>query len=544
MRSLVKRIERLAGCRKRWKTVPARRSTSERTRSSTAFIQTSASLICCGALGSLENSSVAHMYPGPRIWRLTIAAAVLLAGQLAPLQGSRDQIDSASQEQLIAEKDPGASARDKEDVASSDGSRVAWRTPLGGTWRVMVNGQPQGSEFDEVRTVSFSARGERLAYAAKRNGKWVIVADGKQEPGTYDDVGVPTFSDDGRHLAYPVQRAKKWMVVVDGHDHGPALDGIVALKLSADGQRVAYAGRHGGAMLGEKWVVVVDGTEGPSFDIVGGLHFSRDGRRFAHGGVRIKQGFGFQRAEGRVFVDGKPGGSFEGSRTGSIVQGLVTGSTKELVRGYFAELWSPAHSVSAPVFSPDGEHVAYAAQRSKDDAVVFLDDQIGPAFQAIASGPVFSADGRHVAYVAWESGAPVLVVDSKRIGGAQRGFTLVSSPIFAPDESRVAYVGAAGGLWFEEGFTRRARRRVCVDDKTGSEYDALAVTDLTFSQDSRHLAYAVHDAGGSQSFAVVDGQEAKHYDRILPGTMSISGDKTLSYVAQSGRKFVRVTRVL
>ena len=516
--------------------------------------------------------------PSCRMSAGVVFSLTVCAGLLDSAQGTAS-LAMSSAEELIAEKDVGSPADDQEDTASMDGRRVAWRTARDKKWTVMLNGDRQAAEFDEVRSLTFSEDGKHLAFAARRDKTWLMVLDAKElsqrfdevgspvfardgariaytakrdkkwsivlgsdvSASSYDDVGLPVFSHDGVHVAHSAKRAGKWIVFVDGVERGPQFDGVINRTFSPDGQRVAYVGRRG-----SKWIGVLDGKEGPPFDILGGLAFSSDSRRFSYAGADVHKSLGSQKAQGRAVVDGEPGPQFEGNQVGSLTRSMLTGTNVAIVEGYFNQLFSDTHGVTAPVFSPDGTRVAYAVHRGKDDAVVMVDGEPGPRFPSIAAGPMFSADSRHVAYVVSEVGGKTLVVDGERVGKpSSAGTDFVSELTFAPNNRTVGYVGITGGSWYERGLTRRAKRRVYMDGHSGVEYDALRVSKLLFTSDSRHLIYAVHQLQeGSQnvSFIVTDGAEGKRYDYLL--TLLVLDTRTVVYTAQSGRKFFRVTQSL
>ncbi len=515
----------------------------------------------------------------------------LAAPRTAPAQVVSPAPPLVVQEELLGEKDPGTPAQDDEDTVSPDGRRVAWRAKRGKKWVAVVNGQEQGSQFDEVRWLIFSPdsqhlayRGKRgkkwmlvldgqeqgiqhdavaylrfkpasslLSYASQRGKKWLVVLDGKEGP-QYDDVGRPIFTRDGGHIAYPAKRRKKWVMVADGQEQPFEFDDITVWMFSPDGQRLAYVGRRKA-----DWLVVVDTQGGPAFDIVGGLTFSPDSRRFAYAGVGTGWALGGEKAAGMVVIDRQQGPVFKATlgSTGKSVLGVLGGMSvrEEFVKGYFDRLWPAWHGVSSPAFSPDSRHIAYAARRGKNEVVVMLGGEPGPQFEAIVGGPVFSPDSEQVAYVAAEKGTVNLVLGTTKVAGVARKGRFLSSLdyeerpsefasylAFSPDSRRVAYLWVRGGSFYARRFTQRARRQVFLDGQPGKEYDAIAVFNLTFSPDSQHLAYDVHDIDGGRSLVVVDGQEGKHYDQVMSGSLSFSGDNLVTYMARAGRKFYRVTQ--
>jgi hypothetical protein len=505
-------------------------------------------------------------------WRLLgSACGCLVVASLVPGGTTGPETPVPVREEELGTKDAAAPMFHLEDVASPDGGRVAWKTPQGRSWQVVVNGEPHGPAFDDVRNLTFSHDGQHIAYAARRDGLWRIVRDGTEQETAYEDVSGVLFAGDGRRLASTVKqggqwlivvdgepvsgpydeiamvvfagdldqlvhtakRAKKWVVVVNGREHDLEFDDIEAVFVAQAGKRVAYAARRGAGIKAAwgraKWHVVVDGAEGPAFGILGGLVMSRDGRRVGYGAIREDRA-----GDGRIVVDGIEGPGFGGG-------GASSGSYRKA--GYFQRLWPLVHSVGGPVFSPDGERVAYAAQRGRRDAVVIVDGEPGDQYEAIISPPVFSRDGKRLAYVVVEKGAPVLIVDGQRSGAGDAETDFVSSLVFSPGGDRVAWVGVRGGVWFEGGHTSRARRRAYVDGVPGPEFNVPALLNVRFSPDGRHWAYEVHGLREGGALVVVDGSPAKRYGRVFTGTLSFQG-QSLSYIAQSRGTFYRVTHGL
>jgi hypothetical protein len=452
------------------------------------------------------------------------------------------QTIQAGAEELIAEKPPACPALDDEDVASRDGRKVAWRCRANDRWTVFVNGVPQGGGFEEAHWLTFSPDGQHVAFAARHDKRWTIVEDGKERPTTYEEVGPPVYSDDGKHIVHAAKATKKWMLVMDGEPRGGEFDDILSQSLSPDGQRVAYVGRRR-----NKFVVVLDGKEGTPFDIVGGIGFSSDSRRFAYAGADVNRGFGKQKAVGRATIDGTAGPTFEGAQIGSLLKNFATSSTPYLLVGYLPQLLSDTHGVTAPVFSPDGRRVAYAVRRDKDTSTVIVDGEPGPVLPSIVAGPVFSPDSQHVAVVISEGDAKILVVDGvKTAGSAASGADFIVGLAFAANNRRGAYIGIDGGNMYEQGYTRRARRRVYVDGTPGPEYNALYLGQLQFTPDGAHVTYVVGLAEKPTrvAFVVVDRLEGKRYDDVFSPVRVAEGARAIIYTAQAGRRLFRVTQPL
>src|SRR5262249_32767580 len=85
---------------------------------------------------------------------------------------------------------------------------------------------------------------------------------------------------------------------------------------------------------------------------------------------------------------------------------------------------------------------------------------------------------------------------------------------------------------------------VVVDGNEEKSYDAIVPDTLSFSPDSQRLAYAAHV--GTKQFVVVDGNQGRHYDSILEGTLVFSSDsqreaygvqeRTKRFVVVDGRR--------
>jgi Tol biopolymer transport system component len=347
---------------------------------------------------------------------------------------------------------------DRSIAVSPDGKRVAYaiyKNKLLGDVHVVVVDGKAGQEFDEIGVFSviFSPDGKRLAYSAKRDKQWSVVVDGQVGAG-YDGAisGTPIFSPDSKRVAYVTETKGKWSVVVDGQP-GAEYAGIWGLRFSPDSRRVAYAARRD-----KKWSTVVDGQPGAEYEDILGPVFSPDSKRVAYAAMRDK--------EWSVVADGQAAGEFEeiSSLTFSpdskrlayaaakdkrwmvLVDGQVYAKDAGRVggRGY-PSFYSENHNIkwSPKVnFSPDGKRMLYTSLLDKGFSVV-VDGKAGPEFDDLGF-PVFSPDGNHVAYVAATPGlghislptAKIwlwsMIVDGHVVAGTW-SIILGDSPTFSPD---------------------------------------------------------------------------------------------------------------
>ena len=194
-------------------------------------------------------------------------------------------------------------------------------------------------------------------------GSWYAVVDGK-EGAKYDSVGDASFvfTPDSRHLAYVacVDRmfSKYCCVVVDGVEgkHYPAI-GEGSPLYSPDGKHLAFIAR-----VGKKWCVVLDGKEGKGYDEIKArsLVFSPDSRHLAYiAGIPAKN---VEQVDEK-FRDKTGDRSFVvlDEKEGRQYSGIVSGS---------------------PVFSPDGNHLAYVGRSGR---YFLVEDEVEKAAYEISS---------------------------------------------------------------------------------------------------------------------------------------------------------------
>lgn len=440
----------------------------------------------------------------------------------------------------------------------------------------------KGACFSHSRSsgLSFSPDGQRLAYQFSRGqNKWAMMVDGK-EGIELQELRDPLFSPDGQHVAYRAQKGRdKWVMVLDGLPDPEFAYVEENWTFSSDGKHLAYKAK----TASNKWVVVLDGQPGPEFEkIPKGPFFSTAGSRLAY---EVLEG-----AKNFVVVDGKPGPDFD-----SVPFPFGKG-----------EGHSPwGSSVGGFSFSPNGQHLSYLARRGQKFAVI-EDGEAGPEFPFILAGPVFSTDSQRAAYVGWERDAISMLLDgktAKRISVSEgkplytqsgrqtavnretawdnagevfaplvplwpvffagelfttmaaKNVNFVEHITFSPDGQRLAYVVGRGGHIFDGKEHSRAQRLVILDGREGRQYDADALSNLTFCSDSSHFAFEVHNADKGKSFVVLDGQEGKPYDELLTNkmgwwqpwvqsTLRFLDDNSVTYLVRDRRKFYRVTQPL
>ena len=310
------------------------------------------------------------------------------------------------------------------------------------------------------------------------------------------------------------------------------------------------------------------------------IFFSPDGRQVAFKafkGGKVYVGVNKDKSPEYTAVD-----ALRWSPTGKLAYRCSNGGTWSVVLGNQP---GPAlAAVGTPVFSPDGTKIAYEGSRGQGGAqdksawAVFVGGQKAGDY-ASCGPPVFSADGSVVAHsvrigVAGTANRAFHTVHAMVIGGkAGPECWGLSSPIFAPKGSRVAYTikpvenspnvqmvvdGKAGetftgmGMpyWNVDG-TRLAcwasqdrKFYLLVDGKKGDDY--LAVGDPVWSPDGKHVAHtATKAAAGAdatkppESFVVVDGKPLEPYLAVETPTFSPDSSQ-VAYGAKGGPKWMMV----
>lgn len=187
--------------------------------------------------------------------------------------------------------------------------------------------------------------------------------------------------------------------------------------------------------------------------------------------------------------------------------------------------------------SSDGKHVAYIRQTGSHRAVVT--GRVGAGykegFQVGGAGSlIYSPDGNHLAYAALGADGSkswAVVVDGKPIapdgqsesphgGAADR----ISSLIFSPDSKRTAYI------YSKASFRGKRDKEVVLDGRADPECDEIE--NLQFSADSQHVAY---EAKRDKSWSVVvDGHPGAEYEEIAGLRISSDGRRVAYAAKESG----------
>jgi hypothetical protein len=312
-----------------------------------------------------------------------------------------------------------------------------------------------------------SADGLRMAFVDRRDAGLVVVCDGKDGP-PWDEVKNLAFSENGQVLGYAARKDRLWCVVVGGRA-GPPHAVVQGPALSWDGRQVAYYG---------------SGSDSSGAVYVNGAQV---GHRRAEGKLPPAVS-----RNGRVAFVARATGTYEratepvkeeGTRPGTWGYSDMTDRRLYMVcdrsRGRLY------NDLRRPVFSPDGQHLAYAALLQGQWFIVCDGDHVAGPHEQV-SDPVWSAKSQKAVYAA-KSGVQWGVVCGGRGYGPHESVDMITA---SNDGRHVAYAARSGTQWL----------LVC-DGKSGPVFDGIDW--IGFSGDDRHLACAVKQR--NEQLVVVDG---------------------------------------
>ena len=293
------------------------------------------------------------------------------------------------------------------DLEMAPDGRIAysavWGKPSGGhdigAGGIVIDGQeipnvtsfsvPQAYGASPIIHVAWSPDGKRYAYIQQNTPDpgVTVKVNGKAMGLSYTGVGQLQWSPDGAHLAYMANAPNQLCFpVVDGKELDPCHT-YLEFTFSPNGQHYAYLAR---TQEGNK--LYYDGKEtwkAYAFES-GGLTFSPDSSHLGYSATSSISDY-------QAFIDGKP----QDGKLSSFRNRLNT---------------QPAIVYPRIVFSPDGAHHAYVADRA-DGSIktsVVVDGTWHPGTTGLFAFPAYSSDSKHFAVMNGNAqGGWCLMVDGK-----------------------------------------------------------------------------------------------------------------------------------
>jgi hypothetical protein len=311
---------------------------------------------------------------------------------------------------------------------------------------------------------------------------------------------------------------------------------------------------------GSRPVIIYDGVTGPKFDQLfpegTGAHpvvYSPDGNHWAYCGAQGSE-WVVMRDGKEVFRSSESGGS---GLTGPTNLGFTSNSQHLFFMYYttvhpypnrsdasnrfvFDEKATPpgaGNDLRGYVFSPDGNHVAY-----------FLDETKDPAYPI---PPRLWVDGQHSAYTAsypqWTSDNHLVTVQTLRVSDPRIGsvaeLLFDGHPLMRADLIK-AYVPPRGDVWVAvvvQPHVNPARSFLVVGGHQvpGSEIAGGSIGDVVFSPDGKHYAVVYSNASG-RAYVFSDGKKGLEYPMVrnLAFTADSSTLVYSSYDVSNGQSYL------
>ena len=281
---------------------------------------------------------------------------------------------------------------------SRDGKVVAYGVTKGDDHWV-VAGDWRSKSYGEVDSPILSADGKIVAFVAGEGGKRHLMANEAilfEYSKEWVGRGQMAISRDGKVIAQilgnPDQNIKKTAIALNGRIQKVHQGTSFCPVLSETGNAFAFALENNG-----KYSVVVNDAVGPAYDWVSIPALGPNGFVVAYA-VRDSDGFALihgprkiplNRNAVRVFL------SADGKRIGYVTE--VDSETRRQQVVVEEKVGPEFSSIVDPVFSPDGQHVAYYAIGTDDTSYVVIDDKKFRV-KGLESLPVFLGHARKVGY--------------------------------------------------------------------------------------------------------------------------------------------------
>lgn len=326
-------------------------------------------------------------------------------------------------------------------VFSPYGKTVAYVAFQGDKYFIVKNGE-EGRPYEakwEIRDASqrglslfgqklalftpiFSPDGKKLAYIGARNGKEFIVID-SQEGKPYDSINIGSvFSPDGCTVVYVATDDNKSFMVVNNKE-GERYDHVdLYHEFSDDGQKILYSAKDGN----KKFIIITDKTgktlwKGKQYDNIDWQIVGPDNQTIIYSARRdAKEFIVIGEKEGKQYNEvSAPRISPNGQTIAYIAYTSGSQEDKSGERLFMVTVDKNGETLKEgksyddmgfAIFSPNGQKIAYAAEKDGKGSFVVIGDSESKAYNEIIGDPVFSSDGKYLAYGAKEKDKILWVV--------------------------------------------------------------------------------------------------------------------------------------
>jgi len=247
-------------------------------------------------------------------------------------------------------------------VFSEDGQHIAYRIIRDDppSAQVIVDGKPDEPVREVVdASFTFHSDGTKYAYVADNGSGRFLVIDGKPVSSEYRYLSKVIFSPGQGRVFSQAQRDDKSFLLIDGKELGPYTS-ISSLVFSPDGKHYAFVDRD------DKTTLVVDGEghEQPT-DRIPYLKYAPDGRLVYMFSEPYDREFPRAERKSTLVIDGES----------------ITADNPNF----------------RPIFSEDGDHVAYGTGRPTSLDRYVVDGKVFPTV-VDPRNPSFSPEGEHFVY--------------------------------------------------------------------------------------------------------------------------------------------------